>query len=90
MACMGALTLYIFSMISLFALRKKYPDMPRPYKVPFYPWFPAVAFIIASVAFVAVCIYNPLLTVLYIGILGSTYAAYLWFLKKDRTSYFPS
>jgi ethanolamine permease len=89
-ACMGALTLYVFSMISLFALRKKYPHMVRPFQVPFYPWFPAVALIIASVAFVAVCIYNPLLTVIYIGILCSTYAGYFWFLKKGKTLDSPS
>jgi ethanolamine permease len=80
-ACMGALSLYIISMLSLFALRKKFPQMDRPFKVPFYPVFPAVALLIASVAFVAVCIYNPVLTVIYIAILCCTYAAYFWWLR---------
>jgi ethanolamine permease len=55
-ACMGALSLYIISMLSLFALRKKFPQMDRPFKVPFYPVFPAVALLIASVAFSSVYI----------------------------------
>jgi APA family basic amino acid/polyamine antiporter len=28
--------------IAVFVLRKKYPDIDRPYKVPFYPWLPIV------------------------------------------------
>lgn len=84
-ACMGALSLYIISMISLFALRKNHPDMPRPFKVPFYPAFPAIALVIAIIAFVSVCIYNPGLTLIYFGILGFTYAAYFWSLKRRNT-----
>jgi len=75
-ACFGALTLYIIAMISLFALRKNEPDMPRPFKVPLYPLFPIVALLIASVCLVAISIYNPLLAGIYFGLL---IIAYLWF-----------
>lgn len=84
-ACMGALSLYIISMFSLFALRRNHPDMPRPFKVPFYPAFPAIALVIALVAFIAVCIYNPGLTLIYFGILSFTYVGYFWFLKRSQT-----
>ncbi len=57
-ACFGALTLYIVSMFSFFALRKNEPDLDRPFKVPLYPFFPACALIIASLALVAMTIYN--------------------------------
>lgn len=75
-ACFGALTLYIVSMIALLALRKKEPNLERPFKVPLYPITPIIALIIASVAFVAMTVYNPMLALIYFGLLG---IAYLWF-----------
>ena len=73
-ACFGALSLYIISMISLLVLRKKEPEMERPFRVPFFPFTPVVALIIASVAFVAITIYNPILALIYFGILALAYA----------------
>lgn len=61
----GALTLYIISMIALLKLRKKEPELPRPFKVPFYPLFPLTALVIALVSFFAMAIYNPALTGIY-------------------------
>ncbi|MBL4753550.1 MAG: ethanolamine permease [Flavobacteriales bacterium] len=75
-ACFGALSLYIIAMISLFALRSKEPNMDRPFKVPMYPIFPAVALIIASICLIAISIFNPILAAIYFGIL---ILAYLWF-----------
>lgn len=75
-ACFGALTLYIISMIAFFALRKKEPELERPFKVPLYPIFPALALIIATVALVAMTWYNLTLAGIYFLILG---IAYLWF-----------
>jgi ethanolamine permease len=75
-ACFGALTLYIISMISLLALRKKEPDLERPFKVPFYPLSPYLALIIASIAFLAITVYNPVLAMIYFGILV---VSYMWF-----------
>ncbi len=75
-ACFGALTLYIVSMVALLQLRKKEPDLERPFKVPFYPITPIIALIIASVAFVAMTVYNPVLAAVYFGILVLSFA---WF-----------
>ncbi|MEO1260652.1 MAG: ethanolamine permease [Bacteroidota bacterium] len=75
-ACFGALTLYIVSMISLLVLRKKEPELERPFKVPLYPVFPMLALVIAIVAFVAMTIYNLWIALIYFGILG---VMYLWF-----------
>ena len=83
-ACFGALTLYIVAMISLFALRKNEPDMDRPFKVPMYPLFPAVALLIASICLVAISVFNPMLAGIYFGMI---LLSYLWFQffysKKD-------
>src|SRR5436189_1031804 len=61
----GALTLYIVSMIALLRLRKKEPQLERPFKVPMYPVFPLIALIIAVVSFVAMTIYNQNLALIY-------------------------
>lgn len=75
-ACFGALTLYIVAMISLLVLRKKEPELERPFRVPFYPVFPVVALVIASVAFLAMTFYYPVLAAIYFGIL---LVMYVWF-----------
>ncbi len=80
-ACFGALTLYIVSMFSFFALRKNEPDLDRPFKVPLYPFFAACALIIASLALVAMTIYNLKLALIY-GLI--MLAAYLWFLFTEK------
>ncbi len=81
-ACFGALVLYIVSMFSFFALRKKEPNMERPFKVPFYPLFPAVALVIASVALIAMTYYNPIVALIFFGIVGLSYLYFLIFLNK--------
>ena len=53
MAAFGALALYMFSMASLFRLRKTEPDLPRPYVTPLYPYLPAVALLLSTVCFSA-------------------------------------
>ncbi len=75
-ACFGALTLYIVSMISLLVLRKKEPDLERPFKVPLFPVFPVVALLIAAVALVAMTVYNPWIALVYCGLLG---VMFVWF-----------
>ena len=81
-ACFGALTLYIISMIAFFALRKKEPDMKRPFKVPLYPYFPILALSIATFSLVAMTIYNPLLALVYAGMLVSTFLWFVFYIDK--------
>lgn len=79
---MGALTLYIFAMVSLIVLRKKESIIHRPFKVPFYPFTPFWALSIASLALVLVCYYNLKLSLVYIGLLILTYILFKVFYKK--------
>ena len=65
----GALTLYILSMLSLLRLRTKEPLLSRPFKVPFYPFTPVMALVLALVSLVSLCYYNSLLSLYYFGIL---------------------
>jgi ethanolamine permease len=80
-ACFGALSLYIISMISIIVLRKSEPELERPFKVPFYPFTPILALVIASFALVAMTIYNIKLAGIYILILG---ISFLWFKLKRK------
>lgn len=75
-AVFGALTIYIISMMSLLRLRKTHPDMERPFRVPFYPLFPVIAFIISSLSIIAVAVYNLKLAFLYLGLLIASLIVY--------------
>jgi ethanolamine permease len=79
----GALTLYIVSMIALLRLRKKEPNLERPFNVPLYPIFPVVALIIAIVSLAAMTIYNLKLALFYFLIIGLCYLAFKLFAKRD-------
>lgn len=75
-ACFGALTLYIISMVSIIQLRKNEPELERPFKVPLYPLTPIIALLIASVALIAITWYNLTLAAIYFGII---LLAFIWF-----------
>ena len=78
----GALTLYIVSMIAFLQLRKKEPQMIRPFKVPWYPVFPVVALVIAVVSFIAMTIFNLELAIIYFVLIGVCFATFKIF-KND-------
>lgn len=50
---------YAFGALGLFVLRKKMPDTPRPYKVPGYPYLPAI-FVIFAFGFVFFTLYEDI------------------------------
>ena len=62
---MGAILMYMMSMISLFILRVKEPGLERSFTSPFYPVFPAIALIISSVTLFAMIYYNFILSVYF-------------------------
>jgi ethanolamine permease len=66
---LGAIVMYIISMISLFVLRRKEPTMERPFKAPLYPYFPVVALILATVCLTAIIYYNPMLSLIFFSVL---------------------
>ena len=72
----GAITLYIISMISVLALRKKEPSLQRPFRVPFYPSFPIIALTIATGSLVAMLVYNQLLGGIYFLLLLGSFAVF--------------
>ncbi len=81
----GALTLYIFSMISLLRLRKKEPLLPRPFRVPLYPFFPITALLIAVISILAMTIYNFRLSLFYILLMALSYGFFKLVKKQGNT-----
>ncbi|CAN5172458.1 ethanolamine permease [soil metagenome] len=77
MAVFGAILMYIISMLSLFRLRRTEPDMIRPFRAPFYPYFPAFALLGAGVCMATMIYYNPLVFGLFLLFLALGYAYFL-------------
>ncbi|GAB3022036.1 ethanolamine permease [uncultured Cyclobacterium sp.] len=85
-AVFGALCLYILSMLAFLKLRKNEPELERPFKVPYYPLFPMIALIIASLSLIAMIIYNFNLAVIFFAMLLGAYLFFVLFLNKTKTS----
>ncbi|MBI4249857.1 MAG: ethanolamine permease [Elusimicrobia bacterium] len=59
LSCFGAIALYILSMVSLIALRRKEPHLHRPFRALAYPWSPLTTIGIAVVCLVSMTCYYP-------------------------------
>jgi ethanolamine permease len=81
-ACFGALTLYIVSMINFFALRKNHPDLERPFRVPLFPYFPTIALVIAVVAMIEMSIQNLTIMAFFWGLMASGYMSFRWYQRE--------
>lgn len=69
----GALTLYVISMFTLIKLRRIKPDMPRPFRVKVYPFFPVSVVVIGTIALLSMFYYNGSIGLVYLGILVISY-----------------
>ena len=81
MSALGALAMYVTSLLSLMRLRRREPGMDRPFRAPLYPYFPLVALAIALVSLAAVVYYNPQISLIFViaGAVGAVFA-----LGRDR------
>ncbi len=82
-SCFGALSLYFISMISLLALRRNEASLPRPFRVPFFPYFPVIALIIPAIFLVAMVTLNGKLALIYFAILAISYLWFHFFVKNN-------
>lgn len=76
-AVFGALSLYMISMISLFAYRKKEPDAERPFLTPFYPFTPGIALLFSGICMIAMLFYFWKNGLIYFGFMIFSLAVYL-------------
>jgi ethanolamine permease len=81
MAVLGAIVMYIVSMLSLFALRKKEPLLERPFTAIAYPTFPAIALGLAVICLITMIYFNPQLALLFTVLMA---LAFLYFTMTQR------
>lgn len=55
----AALLFYVLTVAGLFVMRKKYPNAERPYKVPLYPFLPALYVVLTSVVMIGQICQSP-------------------------------
>jgi ethanolamine permease len=66
---MGAVLMYMMSMVSLFILRAKEPALERPFTAPLYPFFPVIPLIISAVTlFAMIWFYQKLSLFFFAGL----------------------
>lgn len=96
MSAMGAVTLYIVSMLAMLALRRREPDLPRPFRAPWYPATPVIALSIAVVCLLAMLYFNcnteaesilpKWLSLWYLAALAVSYVYYFLAVRPNLTA----
>jgi ethanolamine permease len=84
LSALGAVLMYVISMASLFALRRKEPNLERPYRAPGYPLVPGVALVLSAVSLVAMIWYNQKLALLFVGMLVVAALGFVFSGAKQR------
>jgi len=70
LSVLGAVLMYMMSMVSLFILRRKESNLNRPFTAPFYPVFPAIALLLSVVCLIAIIWYNVLVSgIFFLGLI---------------------
>lgn len=82
----GAVALYIISMISLFILRSKQPELNRPFKV-YYPLVPSIAFILAVILLIAMTVSNVATITWVVGAFAIAICYYFVYTKLISNSF---
>jgi ethanolamine permease len=77
LSCFGAVALYVLAMAALFALRRREPQLPRPFRAVAYPVFPAIALVLALISLVALTVYNLRIAGIFAGLLALGVLYYL-------------
>ena len=87
LAAFGALTIYVFALVSQLILRRTQPELARPFKTPLYPVVPAVALVIAVFSIMAMAYFNMILFVVYVSILalGALYFYFVHAKNRDNS-----
>jgi len=77
---------YVSGFLSLFVLRRREPDLPRPFRVPGYPWTPLVA-LVGSLAFLAGNVLSdPRGSAWAAGLLALSYPAFRLMTARGRAA----
>lgn len=77
-------TVDILLICSLFVLRRREPDLPRPFRTWGYPFAPLIVLLISFAIFVAYIIGNPTDSLYAIAALAASYPIFLWISRKSK------
>lgn len=80
----AALLFYVLTVVGLFVLRRRAPDLPRPYRAWGYPWVPALYVILASVMMLILLLEKPLYTWPGLGIVALGIPVYFGWRARRR------
>ena len=67
LSALGALAMYVCSMLALFRLRRREPDLERPFRAPLYPVLPLVALTLSVLSLGVVVWFNPGVTAIFVA-----------------------
>lgn len=73
MSVLGALVMYVVSMLALFKLRKTEPNLKRPFRARLYPFAPIWTLLCAGICIASVVYYNRLIATLFVALLTVGY-----------------
>ncbi len=76
LSVVGALVMYIISLLSLFRLRTIEPTLERPFRTPFYPVIPAIALGLSVVCLGAIIYFNPQISLLFAALLALSFGLF--------------
>lgn len=82
-ACFGAITLYVLSLLSFFKLRTSEPELARPFRAPLFPHAQRLALGIAVTCLISMLILNPQMGALYLTLL--TGAFFVFWIRQRRS-----
>jgi APA family basic amino acid/polyamine antiporter len=81
-----AIVFWIMAAAAVFTLRKKKPDLPRPYKTWGYPWIPAIFIVASSGILLATLIERPVESLAGIGLTALGVPVYMLWSRRKRQS----
>jgi APA family basic amino acid/polyamine antiporter len=81
----GVLIFYALTILGIFILRKKHPDMARPYKAFGYPVLPALYIILATALAALLLIFETNFTLPGLGVILLGIPVYYIMMRKSRT-----
>ena len=67
LSALGAIAMYICSMLALFRLRRTEPALARPFRAPLYPLLPAIALALSVLSLGVIVYFNPGVTAVFAG-----------------------
>ena len=75
---------YTLTVIALFILRRKHPEIPRPYRCTGYPWLPAIYVIIGAAWTLNTIITRPVESAAGTGIVLLGVPGYIYWKRSSR------